>query len=311
MLIACRFRTRPEADAPAAREGGTGPDPARAWPLPDATGASPPADARDGAGGPSTLLGPTPGRGWPRLKLTLVAAGNAVLGLVFAPRCAACQAPLDHPLDGPICAPCWGAIRLSTPPLCATCGDPLSSWRTIDAAGQQCPRCRRTPRLVSRARALGPYEGALRSIVHAIKYDGRRSAARRLSHRMRDHAGDLLSGVDAAVPVPLHRSRTRERGFNQAVDLAAGLGVPLAHGLVRVRATPPQADLPEAQRHRNVRDAFAATRALARYRGAVLLLVDDVSTTGATLESCAAALIAAGAGEVRALTAARAVRRQR
>jgi ComF family protein len=107
--------------------------------------------------------------------------------------------------------------------------------------------------------------------------------------------------------VPLHRSRRRERGFNQAADLAGHLGLPVRHALRRTRATAPQTGLPSAQRHRNVRRAFRVTRDGRAVAGSTVVLVDDVSTTGATLEACARVLKEAGAREVRALTAARVV----
>jgi ComF family protein len=186
----------------------------------------------------------------------------------------------------------------------------LPSWRTISRPAAKCARCRRVPRLVSRARAAGAYDGALGSIVHAFKYDYRRSLARPLAALMREQAADLLTGVDVVVPVPLHRSRRRQRGFNQATDLARHLGKPVVErALRRTRATAAQADLPAARRHANVRGAFAASGGAHTVRGLVVLLVDDVSTTGATLEACAAALKQAGALEVRALTAARVVGR--
>jgi ComF family protein len=113
------------------------------------------------------------------------------------------------------------------------------------------------------------------------------------------------------VPVPLHRSRERSRGFNQARELARHLGLPIADCLRRVRRTTPQADLPAARRHANIRGAFALDeRRKNDLEGLTVVLVDDVSTTGATLNACAAALVAGGAREVRALTAARAVARQ-
>lgn len=163
---------------------------------------------------------------------------------------------------------------------------------------------------------MGAYEGALRAIVHALKYDGRRSLARPLARLMRARAADLVEGIDCIVPVPLHASRRRHRGFNQAADLANALGSPVCHALKRTRATAVQAGLPAARRHGNVRGAFALTRAgrqmIADHpAGATVLLVDDVSTTGATLDACARALKAAGVCEVRALTAARVVTRPR
>jgi ComF family protein len=107
------------------------------------------------------------------------------------------------------------------------------------------------------------------------------------------------------VPVPLHHARRRERGFNQATDLAAHMGLPLVSALRRVRATATQAGLPASRRHGNVRGAFGTRRGARDLRGAVVVLIDDVSTTGATLDACARALKAAGVREVRALTAAR------
>ena len=162
------------------------------------------------------------------------------------------------------------------------------------------------PPAVSLATALGPYDGTLKQVVHALKYDPRPTIARHLAARMRNAGPLVLAGADAAVPVPLHRSRERSRGFNQARALAQHLGLPLVDALVRVRRTASQADLPAARRQANVHGAFALAVAPACVEGRVMVLVDDVSTTGATLNACAAALLAAGAKEVRALTAAQA-----
>jgi len=173
---------------------------------------------------------------------------------------------------------------------------------------------------VDRARAVGGYDGALRAIVHALKYEGRRSLAQPLAELMRIRGADMLTGADWAVPVPLHPSRRRERGFNQAADLARHLGVPVCLALRRHRATRTQTELPAARRHANVRGAFAVAVGSARgHAGApapvqkirleasIVVLVDDVSTTGATLDECARVLKEAGVREVRALTAARVV----
>lgn len=234
-------------------------------------------------------------------------AADALLSVLLAPACAACAGQLDHPTRGPVCEPCWRSILPLTPPLCDVCGDPLPTWRTISRPLARCARCRRARRHVSRARAIGAYDGALRSIVSALKYDGRRSLARPLAALMRDRGASVLAGADALVPVPLHPSRRRERGFNQAADLAKHLRLPLAHALCRIRATAAQVSLPAGRRHANVRGAFAATRSAARLRDRIVVLVDDVSTTGATLDACARALLESGVREVRALTAARVV----
>jgi predicted amidophosphoribosyltransferase len=137
---------------------------------------------------------------------------------------------------------------------------------------------------------------------------------------MREAGGDLLAGAACAVPVPLHLWRRFRRGFNQAADLAGWLGLPVVHALWRMRATVPQTGLTAAGRRRNVRGAFSTSPLLSHrvqetlITDRLVVLVDDVKTTGATLDACARALKAAGAAEVRALTVAladQAVRRRR
>jgi ComF family protein len=170
-----------------------------------------------------------------------------------------------------------------------------------------CRRCQQDRPCVSRARAIGVYDGALRAIVHALKYDARRSLAAPLGALMRARGDAVLRDAAYVVPVPLHPSRRRERGFNQARDLAGHLGLPVVEALARVHRTTPQAQLSAAGRRENVRDAFRTTRLVRRLIGATVVLVDDVSTTGATLDACAQTLKDAGIREVRALTAARVV----
>jgi ComF family protein len=194
-----------------------------------------------------------------------------------------------------------------TPPLCDRCGDPLPTWRDISIAAARCARCRRARRAVDRARAIGAYDGALRAVIHALKYDSRRSLARPLAAMMRDRGREMVEGADWAIAVPLHASRRRRRGFNQAADLARHIGLPLCPALRRTRATPTQTGLPASQRHRNVREAFAPTRAARALPGSIVVLIDDVSTTGATLDACARVLKHVGVLEVRALTAARVI----
>ena len=236
---------------------------------------------------------------------------DALLSVLLAPRCAACNEPLERPTRGPVCSSCWSSILPLTPPLCDRCGDPLPSWRVVSCPLSRCPRCRRIARPIDRSRAIGAYDGALRSIVHALKYEGRRSLARPLGALMKTRGVDVLWGADLAVPVPLHASRRRERGFNQAEDLARHVGLPVLRALRRSRRTPPQADLPAARRHDNVRAAFGLRGPADAVADRIIVLIDDVSTTGATLDACARVLKIAGAREVRALTAARVVSRPR
>jgi ComF family protein len=255
----------------------------------------------------SCLLTPVVASAFRRKIQTLT---DSLISILLAPACAACAQPLDEPTRGPVCRTCWNAVVRITPPVCDGCGEPIASWRLISVESGHCPRCRRRRSHIARARAIGPYDGTLRAIVHALKYDGRRSLAGPLAVLLERHGGAVLNGADLVVPVPLHRSRTRARGFNQAAEIARHLPLPMSLALRRVRATPSQTDLPAAKRHANVRDAFRVTRRAA-VRGAVVVLIDDVSTTGATLDACARALVQAGAREVRALTAARVVSRSR
>ena len=158
----------------------------------------------------------------------------------------------------------------------------------------------------------GRYDGALRDVIHAFKYEGRRSLAVPLATMMRDAGQPVLQDCDCVVPVPLHPWRRLRRGFNQARDLAERLDRPVADALWRVRATPSQMALPAGARRTNLRGAFIVSpfhvRGAPLYgapiRDRVVTLVDDVRTTGATLDECATVLLRGGAREVRALTIA-------
>ena len=212
---------------------------------------------------------------------------NALLSSLFEPPCAGCARVLSQPLNGAVCEHCWNALRGRGPITERPHGRHAVDW----------------------ACAVDHYEGRLRDIIQALKYERRRSIARPLGTLMRERGAELLGGADLAVPVPLHPRRERERGFNQADDLARQLGLPVAPLLRRVKFTTSQIELPADARHQNVHDAFRLARTPdpgSRFP-AVVVLVDDVSTTGATLEACARVLKRSGVREVRALTAARVV----
>lgn len=187
-------------------------------------------------------------------------------------------------------------------------------WTAVRAAAFSTGGLQRLDTALSLGAAVGAYDGRLRDVIHALKYDRRRTIGPRLGALMREAGRPVLADADAVVPVPLHRRRERQRGFNQADLLARALGLPVHRVLRRVAFTTPQVDLPASERRRNVHDAFALARPswlpvpasrLPSPLGLILVLVDDVSTTGATLEACARVLKGAGAQEVRALTAAR------
>jgi ComF family protein len=161
---------------------------------------------------------------------------------------------------------------------------------------------------IDRLVAVGAYDGAFKDIIHALKYQGRRSIALGLAALMRTRAPHLLSNADVVVPVPLHWRREYARGFNQAREIAKHLRRPVLDALVRTRATRPQVELSKDQRQENVRGVFAVKRrwwARPPLAGLKVVVIDDVSTTGATLSACAAVLRNAGAAEVSGLTAAR------
>ncbi len=242
-------------------------------------------------------------------------AGDALLSLLLSPPCLACGRILDSPLSGPVCGSCWSAVRILTPPFCSRCGLPVATTQSR-SDGAPCA-CRRENDIIACSRSIGEYDGTLRTILHAFKYERCRTLAGPLARLMARHGTDVLAGADYLIPVPLHPWRRITRGFNQAEELAARLRIPVVRALRRVRLTRPQVDLPASLRHENVRDAFAlgglwrSRRHLrSRIAGSVVVLVDDVMTTGATLEACARELRSAGVLEVRALTAARAVRRR-
>ena len=162
---------------------------------------------------------------------------NAVVSALLAPACAVCDVILDEPLSGCVCRGCWGAVRFITPPLCDVCGDPLP--RPIE----RCRQCSSRRSVLDGSRAIGEYDGALREIIHVLKYRRRRSLARPLAALMQSRGKELLERADCIVPVPLHWRREHQRGFNQARELARHLELPLVDALVRKRHTRPQVEL--------------------------------------------------------------------
>ena len=215
------------------------------------------------------------------------ASTNVLISSLFEPPCAGCRQRLDRPLNGAVCEACWMQLRLTRRLIEHYPADHAVAW----------------------ACAVDHYEGRMKEIIHALKYERRRSISPRLGALMREQGAALLRDADVVVPVPLHPRRQYERGFNQAEDLAIHLGPPVARLLKRVRHTHSQIELPKARRQENVRDAFAVEGRFSNV--AIAVLIDDVSTTGSTLEACAKVLRAAGVKEVRALTAARVVNERR
>lgn len=229
--------------------------------------------------------------------------------LVFPSFCRLCCRPLGRPGERIVCRECWEGLAPRRGPACLCCG------RFFEGAGEDhlCRRCLERVPAYTVHRSCGRYDGVLRDLILLFKY-GRVSALGRplalFAAAALEAEDGLWQGADGLVPVPLHRKRKRERGFNQSQVLARELarvrGLEVVEGaLVRVRNVPPQTSLEAAGREANVRGAFAVKRR-ARVEGRVLVLVDDVFTTGSTLGECGLALKRGGAREVRALTLAQA-----
>ena len=220
-----------------------------------------------------------------------------VLDLLFPPRCVACGR-----VDTWLCPECAAGLPRISGTVCVRCGLPLNP-------GALCTRCQKDPLRLEAIRSVTLFGGPVRAAIHLLKY--------RYVHGLAEPLGELLAGywqaqstpVDVIVPVPLHSGRQRRRGYNQAALLAHALGrragIRVDEGaLRRVRRTASQMRLGAAERRLNVRGAFGCPDG--RVLGQRVLLIDDVCTTGATLEACADALRAAGAEAVWALTLARA-----
>lgn len=196
--------------------------------------------------------------------------------------------------ESSVCDPCLDRLPPIASPRCAACGRALGRSQL-----RLCSQCRASPPPLDHARAWGVYTGYLQALIHALKFRGELRVAQGLGELMAwiVAADGRYGRIDAVAPVPLHPSRQRERGYNQAEALArvvaAQLGKPLIQPAVRVEATLPQTKLPWSARRRNVRQAFAVPRP-AEVAGRRLLLVDDVYTTGATLGAFALALKRAG-----------------
>jgi ComF family protein len=219
---------------------------------------------------------------------------------------------------------CWTEIPLQCEPACARCGDTLITPVSLinPASASFCRTCRLAPPAFVRAVAYGLYQDRMKGAIHALKYDRLHPAARGLGRLLAQAIAQLADEAPAemlVVPIPLHRSKLAERGFNQARTLAANAlralhksnpawKLTLAPStLMRLRPTESQAGLTMRERRLNVRGAFTVSHP-AVLRSKHILLVDDIFTTGATVRAASKALIRAGAASVWVATLARARR---
>ncbi len=243
-----------------------------------------------------------------------------LLALLLPSACAVCSGELRESLSGGICGRCWRALEPWTGAICPRCGLPLAT--RVLAADSMCSDCRLERPHFDFARSFGIYSGRLRRAVLELKFHRRERLGVRLGRLLAEPwlALKSASGLPESwliLPVPLHRSRERERGYNQAEVLARGFVKAMRQrggsalfrldrrSLVRERSTAPQSGLSVQARRENVRSVFAVTRPT-RLRDRDVILVDDVMTTGATASACAAALKRAGVRRVIVLALARA-----
>lgn len=232
---------------------------------------------------------------------------RAVSDLFFPPFCLGCNSHLASSLPPLFCPSCAQTIAFVEPPLCPICGRGFPNSTNGD---HLCSGCLSEKRHYDRARALLYFTGATKTAVHAFKYNGSSACIesfKKLAHTV--NLSVVLNGVDIITPVPLHFQRLQERGFNQALFLAraffTAVGIPILPDLlVRSRQTVPQVLLSGHDRRRNLKNAFS-TNTPVPLTGKTVLLVDDVYTTGTSVNECARVLKLSGAATVLVFTLAR------
>lgn len=227
-------------------------------------------------------------------------SGQSLLDLLFPPRCVNCQATA-----GWLCQNCLSQIVFITPPICQRCGTPPAS------GASSCNQCQHNPlQYLDGIRSACYFEdNPIRPAIHLLKYRNHKAAAATLATILAQAYRRFELAVDVLMPVPLHPARLRERGYNQSELLAKALSYLLdlpvnSRALRRIRHTKSQMTLGFEERHQNVAEAFACDGFTGA--GQTVLLIDDVCTTGSTLDACADALKKRGAAAVWGLTLAKA-----
>ncbi len=236
-----------------------------------------------------------------------------LFNLIFPAECSLCPNPLETIRERYVCSDCLSKIKPLELPVCEKCGKPLvSSFNLVPHP--LCHECRSMKRYFTFARAVGTYEEVLKKTIWLFKYKGKTGLQDILGSLMVgciNRLGLERGGIDIIIPVPLHKSKLRARGYNQSEILAAfmskKLNIPVSrNNLKRVKATITQTSLKREERIKNIRNAFCIKQP-EKFSGKRILLIDDVFTTGATSNECSRILKQAGSGNVFVLTLARGV----
>jgi len=253
------------------------------------------------ASDPAPVDAAEPRPGWMRRWLPRL--GRRGLDIVYPAHCPGCGSGTAEP--GALCGACWQTMAFIARPYCERLGTPFS----VDVGGPLLsPAAIAEPPAFDRARAVALHEGDARLFVTRLKFGDRLDLAKPMGRLMAAAGKEVLEGAHALVPVPLHWTRHLWRRFNQssvlAEEIALQCGVPVMHDLIRRRKrTPQQIGLSKAERASNLQGAFEVpVAAKPRVEGRHLVLVDDVHTTGATLNACARVLRRAGAARIDVVT---------
>lgn len=235
---------------------------------------------------------------------------RAALDLLLPPLCIGCREPVSEP--GSFCSACWQAIAFLDGPCCDCCGIPFE-WDV--PRGTLCAACQAEKPAFDCARAVMRYTDESKGPILALKHGDRLDLVPGFARWIARAGHELLGASDVVLSVPLHRTRLWSRRYNQSAELGRAVArfaeKPfLPRALVRTRSTPSQGEMPSARaRRENVRGAFRTPgESIASIKGQSVLLIDDVLTTGATVDACSRALKRAGAAKVHVLALARVVR---
>lgn len=224
-----------------------------------------------------------------------------IWNLIYPGRCVLCDAVLAGK-EKDVCRLCGPKLQIITQPYCMKCGKALNKQED-----EYCNDCLLHPHMYEQGRSLLVYDGIIKKSLYRFKYAGRKEYAKAYSHLAEQYLGDYINEIqpDALIPVPLHKKRYQKRGYNQsevfARELGAGMGIPVVSKMVeRVKNTLPQKELDRSDRQNNLKKAFKINRNDVKLN--TIIIIDDIYTTGSTIDALAATLKEAGVQKIFFLT---------